>query len=273
MKLFTAKKDMKRSWPAHYLYLVAVSDAAGGDEQRVLDNIVRFASPELSTILMEKYQTHRLDYLVHAEELAHFAQTIEMESRSGCALGREVVAHVEKSMFRMETRTCYVCGKSGHVMAGCRSKKTDHTNGGCRAKGGGNIVLAIGEGTSIKSSRHAKSDEKLTIGEDTDRDGEGWILNSESSRHLVNDLSLLQDAKMCEHECHLADGEPVKLLRVGNVVLTVVSGGNQRDVTLSEVYLAPGLSRNIIFIRQARAEGTWTCVCWHEARSNQAQRW
>ena len=29
---------------------------------------------------------HRLDYLVHAEELAHFAQTIEMESRSRRAL-------------------------------------------------------------------------------------------------------------------------------------------------------------------------------------------
>ena len=30
MKLFVAKKEIKRSWPEHYLYLVAVSDAAGG---------------------------------------------------------------------------------------------------------------------------------------------------------------------------------------------------------------------------------------------------
>ena len=45
MKLFTAKKKSKRSWPEHYLYLVAVSDAANGAEQQVLDNIVRYASP------------------------------------------------------------------------------------------------------------------------------------------------------------------------------------------------------------------------------------
>ena len=32
MKLFTANKESKRSWPEHYLYLVAVSDAAGGAE-------------------------------------------------------------------------------------------------------------------------------------------------------------------------------------------------------------------------------------------------
>ena len=50
MKLFTAKKDMKRSWPEHYLYLVAVSDASGGAKQQVLDNIVRYALPELSAL-------------------------------------------------------------------------------------------------------------------------------------------------------------------------------------------------------------------------------
>lgn len=93
MKLFTTKKEIKRSWPEYYLYLVAVSDAAGGAEQQVLDNIVRYASPELSTILMAKYDTHRVDYLVQAEELAHFAQVIEMEARSGLSFGKEVVAH------------------------------------------------------------------------------------------------------------------------------------------------------------------------------------
>lgn len=71
MKLFATKKDGKRSWPEHSLYLVAFSDAAGGAEQQVLNIIVRYASPDLSTILMAKYETHRVDYLVHAEELAH----------------------------------------------------------------------------------------------------------------------------------------------------------------------------------------------------------
>ena len=51
---------------------------------------------------------------------------------------------------------------------------------------------------------------------------------------------------MCEHEFHLEDGEKVKLLRVGNVILTVVAGWQHREVTFTEVCLAPGLSRNII---------------------------
>ena len=60
---------------------------------------------------------------------------------------------------------------------------------------------------------------------------------------------------MCEHECHLADGEPIKLLRVGNVVLTVVAGGQNREVTLTEVYLAPGLSRKIISYGKLEKKG------------------
>uniref|UniRef100_A0AAV1VE91 CCHC-type domain-containing protein n=1 Tax=Peronospora matthiolae TaxID=2874970 RepID=A0AAV1VE91_9STRA len=180
MKLFTTRKEGKRSWPEHYLYLVAVSDAAGGAEQQVLDNIVRYASPELSTILMAKYETHRVDYLVHAEELAHFAQAIEMEARPGRFFGKEVVSHVDESTPRNETRTCYGCGKMGHVKADCRSRRTSDKNSSRRGKSGGNIVLAIGEGISKKGKRHAKCNLTLAISNDSDEekrrlDSEQWI--------------------------------------------------------------------------------------------------
>lgn len=45
MKLFMQKKDSKRTWAEHYLYMVAVSDARGGADSLVLDNIVHHASP------------------------------------------------------------------------------------------------------------------------------------------------------------------------------------------------------------------------------------
>ncbi|CAI5707058.1 unnamed protein product [Peronospora farinosa] len=90
IQLFTARKDLKRSWPEHYLYLVAVSHACGGADQQVLDNIVHYASADLSTVLMAKYDNSRVDHLHQAEELAHFAQSVEVESRKGSALGRDV---------------------------------------------------------------------------------------------------------------------------------------------------------------------------------------
>ncbi|KAG2978448.1 hypothetical protein PC118_g12279 [Phytophthora cactorum] len=42
MKLFTAPKDAKRTWPEHHMYLVAISEACGGGaDYLVLNNVVQ----------------------------------------------------------------------------------------------------------------------------------------------------------------------------------------------------------------------------------------
>ena len=88
-----AKKDARSTWAEHFLYMVDASEARGGADSLVPDNIVHQASPELMNVLRSKYEPTRVDYLRHAEELAHFAQSIEHGSS---AVGREVVAaHVE----------------------------------------------------------------------------------------------------------------------------------------------------------------------------------
>jgi hypothetical protein len=94
MKLFTAQKDFKRTWPDHYMYLVAISEACGGGaDYLVLNNVVQYASADLRTVLMAKVDGTRVDYLQQAEELAQFAQSWELEAR-GKNLGKEVVGAV-----------------------------------------------------------------------------------------------------------------------------------------------------------------------------------
>ena len=56
-------------------------------------------------------------------------------------------------------------------------------------------MLAIDEGTSSKNSRRDKWDQTLTIDDKADREVYDWNLDSSSSRHLVNDPSLLQELK------------------------------------------------------------------------------
>lgn len=84
MKLFMQKKDAKRTCAEHFLYMVAVSNARGGTDSLVLDNIVHHASPELMNAMRTKYDPTRVDYLHHAEELARFAQSIELGRRCTC---------------------------------------------------------------------------------------------------------------------------------------------------------------------------------------------
>ena len=106
-KLFMQKKDSKRTWAEHY-----VSDACPGQYR------LYHGWPDLMNVMRAKYDPTRVDYLRHAEELAQFAQSIELCSG---AVGRKVVT-VHFDAKRKEARTCYNCGKVGHVQADCRPK-------------------------------------------------------------------------------------------------------------------------------------------------------
>ncbi|GMF42088.1 unnamed protein product [Phytophthora fragariaefolia] len=157
MKLFTASKDPKRRWPEHYMYLVAISEACGGGaDYLVLNNIVQYASADLRTVLMAKVDGTRTDYLQQSEELTHFAQSWELEAK-GKNFGKEMVGAVGERQ-RKETRRCHECGEVGHLRAACPSFQ----------RGGmADITLAVNEGNMNETT---------------------WILDSGSSRHLVNAL-------------------------------------------------------------------------------------
>ncbi|CAI5733954.1 unnamed protein product [Hyaloperonospora brassicae] len=147
MKLFLAKKEARRTWVEHYLYMVAVSDARGGADSLVLDKIVHHASPELMNVMRAKYDPCRVDYMRHAEELSHFAQSIELVSG---AVGREVTAaHVDTTK---DTRTCYHCGKVGHVQRFCPSEGTGGGEKPSGDAGSGDMLLALTE-TKIVAPR------------------------------------------------------------------------------------------------------------------------
>ena len=117
------------------MYLVAVGDARGGADTLVLDNIVNHASAELALVLRAKYDPNRTNHLRHAEELAHFAQSIETTATS---IGQNVVvAHIDAPVQRKETRKCHGCGKVGHIQAYCRSSASSvssNTGGGEAAR-------------------------------------------------------------------------------------------------------------------------------------------
>ena len=61
MKLFMQKKEARRTLTEHFLYMVAVSDARGGADLLVPNNIVPHASPELINFMGAKYEPTRTD--------------------------------------------------------------------------------------------------------------------------------------------------------------------------------------------------------------------
>uniref|UniRef100_A0AAV1T532 Integrase catalytic domain-containing protein n=1 Tax=Peronospora matthiolae TaxID=2874970 RepID=A0AAV1T532_9STRA len=233
MKLFTAAKSPKRSWTEHYLYLVAVSEACGGADNLVQDNIVHYADPAMRVSMLARLNLTRFDYLRQAEELAHFAQSTEIELR-GKHIGKDVVNNVrhvrEKTRNgRKDNRKCYSCGKSGHIKAAYPGNKVSR-----ETSVDVDFVLAVGN----PSANHGY-----------------WILDSGSSRHLVNDVSMLENPEDCQSECIAADGGPLRITKRGSVTITTTVMGKVTKVRLLDVQYAENLERNIISYGILEAKG------------------
>ena len=71
------------------------------------DNIVHYADPAMRASMLARLILMRTDYLRKAEELAHFAQSTEIELRG--RVGRDVVNNVQAA--KPDTCKCYTCEK------------------------------------------------------------------------------------------------------------------------------------------------------------------
>ena len=72
-----------------------------------------------------------------------------------------------------DERHCYKCGEVGHIRSRCPQSKKKFSRH--------DFTFAIGNGGGLQDDH--------------------WILDSGSSRHWVNDLSLLVDPEDCHSEC------------------------------------------------------------------------
>ena len=101
--------------------MVAVSEACGGADNLVLDNIVYYAEPAMRITMLSRLNLARTDYLRQAEELAHFAQYTEIKL-TGKQFGKDLVSVVQHE--KKNTRKCFKCGQMGHLKALCSEGRT-----------------------------------------------------------------------------------------------------------------------------------------------------
>ena len=145
-----------------------MSDACGGAESLVLDNIVHYVDPHIRTIMFSRLDMHLIDPLRQAEDLAQLAQSTEIDTHAK-NLGQDVVSADEPRKDPKETvkakakatfkegdgRICHKCGEAGLIRSRCphSKKKIPRTN----------FTVAIGNGGVLHDNH--------------------WILDSGSSRH------------------------------------------------------------------------------------------
>ena len=83
------------------------------------------------------------------------------------------------------------------------------------------------------------------------------VLDSGSGRHLVNDLSLLEDVVDCNHECFTvaSDGGTLKITKQGSAMIRVKALGVTKTIRLLDVQYASNWGRNIISFGKLEKKG------------------
>ena len=71
----------------------------------------------------------------------------------------------------------------------------------------------------------------------------------------MNDEKLLNDSTVCSREIAMADGKTLHLTRVGSVRLEVIARGVESIVTLTDMYMAPRLEKNIVSYGKLESKG------------------
>ena len=84
-----------------------------------------------------------------------------------------------------------------------------------------------------------------------------WVLDSGSGRHLVNDLSLLEDAIEYNTEYFTAasDSGPLRFTKQGSVVIRVKALGLTKTIRLLDVQYASNLESNITSFGKLERKG------------------
>lgn len=152
-----------------------------------------WTSRELHTVVTAKYNAECHDHLAQTEELVHFAQTVELDTRGPRLFGLDVLAHVVAEKPRIVTCRCFNCGKVGRNSADYRGKQNQ--NGYRDVKSNSWYAGQVNDVVNYtKSVQDSKDHQQL------------WVLNSGSSRRLVSNESLLEDTRECADQHLLADG-------------------------------------------------------------------
>nr|CCA27809.1 conserved hypothetical protein [Albugo laibachii Nc14] len=216
--------------------LPAVSDACEEPDRLLLQNSVCYADSSTRMMMLSRLDIHRMDVLRQAEELCQFAQSTEIEARTkhfvrdvGNAVDPRKTFKSKVEIEHQSMKKCYRCGKVGQLKATCPYRKKQIQQH--------DFILAIGSRGATSKSH--------------------WILDSGSSRHLVNDLNLLEDPVEFNNECLTAafDGEQLPITKQGSVVITVKALGFRKTVRLLDVQYAENLERKIISYGKLEQKG------------------
>ena len=137
-----------------------------------------------------------------------------------------------------EERTCFYCGKTGHLKRDCKKKKRDEAAGSNHKQHSSNQHGAIALTASTSGSG---------------RQAMRWVLDTGASRHITAEKSILMNARPLDEDITITfgNGGTGKAIATGEVMLHTADAAFH----LQDVLLIPEATENLISVRHATKRG------------------
>lgn len=98
----------------------------------------------------------------------------------------------------------------------------------------------------LKRKGGPTADLTLAVNEASEDSDRFCILDSGSSRHLVNDAPWLDQVEDCGGECLQPNGEPLSITKKGTLTLHVTTCGSAQTVKLTDAHYSKDAVHNLI---------------------------
>lgn len=187
-----------------------------------------------------------------------FQQTRQQEEEGDTAM---VAARARISTYRPLPRSqiqCFNCNKFGHIARDCTESKRVYSK---RADVKREDVKTAGRAYLHATAQDADDDDDekrafaYMIGSESKSKNE-WIVDSGASQHMCNDIKkfAIYD-KIQPKPVEVGNGQIIQAIGKGTVRLDVLVNDQRQELTLRNVLHVPEISKNLLSVSQATANG------------------
>lgn len=209
-----------------------------------------------------------LDLDATLSKLLTVEQRLSMKYEAG-----EAKAYVSKRMVTINSahtdKTCYYCGKRGHIQAECRTKARNEQkqpsryNSSCTHRSSnsnrGNYQQRPQQqqqywrsGSSVPSRQDGPQPVALTASPSTSRYDQEWVLDSGASHHITYVFTKMINVRPAGTTITFGNGSEAKATHIGDVPIALSDGAK---LTLLDVFYVPEATSNLLSIPRSIKKG------------------
>ena len=209
--------------------LIADLRAAGDDvsDESALPRVLEGLSQDFATFVDFAILNFRTLGWTWDDAVHHLleAEARQLRRTPGSAPPAAAALNVEGKDSNRESRTCYYCGKKGHIKKNCRKLKRDNQQNKGRAPGQGTALSVMSDNTTGSTTR--------------------WILDSGATDHMTGHRHMLTDYLAFKHsfEVACADGRMAHAVGAGDLHVETTTG---EPLLFRRVLYVPDLWCNLL---------------------------